>query len=57
EGASIEDNSYANSVSETLGALLALGYSEKEAESALSKVDKTETLENMIKNCLKVLMG
>lgn len=57
EGFETGDNSYANSVSETLGALLALGYSEKEAESALSKIDKTESLENMIKNCLKVLMG
>ncbi|MGL5354196.1 MAG: Holliday junction branch migration protein RuvA [Clostridium sp.] len=57
EGFDTGDISYANSVSETLGALLALGYSEKEAEVALSKVDKTESLENMIKNCLKVLMG
>ena len=57
EGFENMDQNYANSVSETLGALLALGYSEKEAESALKKVDKTESLENMIKNCLKVLMG
>lgn len=57
EGFENIDQDYVNSVSETLGALLALGYSEKEAESALKKVDKTESLENMIKNCLKVLMG
>lgn len=49
--------SSANTISEVLGALLALGYSEKEAETALKKVNKQETLENIIKECLKVLMG
>ena len=49
--------SNSNAIGEALGALLALGYSEKEAEAALKKVDKTDTLENIIKNCLKVLMG
>ncbi|TGY44501.1 Holliday junction branch migration protein RuvA [Clostridium sartagoforme] len=52
----IASNSTMN-IAEALSALLALGYSEKEAEAALSKVDKTESLENIIKNCLKVLMG
>ncbi len=47
----------ASNIAEALGALLALGYSEKEAEQSLKKVDKTDTLENIIKNCLKVLMG
>ncbi|MGG7212275.1 Holliday junction branch migration protein RuvA [Clostridium nigeriense] len=47
----------ASNIAEALGALLALGYSEKEAEIALKKVDKTDSLENIIKNCLKVLMG
>lgn len=51
------DINYANVVSETLGALLALGYSEKEAEVALKKVEKNDTVENVIKGCLKVLMG
>lgn len=46
-----------NVVGEALGALLALGYSEKEAETALKKVNKQETVENIIKECLKVLMG
>lgn len=56
---SIEDdiNNYANVVSETLGALMALGYSEKEAEMALKKVNKNDSVENVIKNCLKALMG
>lgn len=47
----------ASNIAEALGALLALGYSEKEAEASIKKVDKTDTLENIIKNCLKVLMG
>ena len=46
-----------NSVAEVLGALLALGYSEKEAESAIKKIDKHQSVENMIKECLRVLMG
>ena len=46
-----------NTVNEALGALLALGYSEKEAETALKQVDKTESVEDIIKDCLKVLMG
>ena len=47
----------ANTVGEALGALLALGYSEKEAETALKQLDKTASLEDIIKDCLKVLMG
>lgn len=49
--------SNANAIGEALGALLALGYSEKEAESALKKVNREETVENIIKECLRVLMG
>ena len=52
-----EENNNLSVVAEALGALLALGYSEKEAETALSKIDKTESLENIIKNSLKALMG
>ena len=37
-------------VSEVLSALIALGYSEKESEKVLKTIDKTETVENMIKN-------
>lgn len=44
-------------LSEALSALLALGYSEKEAESALRNVDKNESIENIIKASLKLLMG
>ncbi|MGL4772456.1 MAG: Holliday junction branch migration protein RuvA [Clostridium sp.] len=48
---------YASVVNEALGALLALGYTEKEAQTALKKVEKKDSVENIIKNCLKVLMG
>lgn len=44
-------------VSEVLSALIALGYSEKEAEKVLKTIDKTDTVENMIKNSLKALMS
>ena len=49
--------SNSNAIGEALGALLALGYSEKEAENALKKVNRQETVENIIKECLRVLMG
>ncbi|MGH4137468.1 Holliday junction branch migration protein RuvA [Clostridium sp.] len=42
---------------EVLGALMSLGYSEKEGEKALSATNKTLSLENMIKDCLKYLMN
>ncbi len=35
---------------------MALGYTEKEAQKALEKVDKTLSIENMIKESLKLLM-
>ena len=51
------DNENINVLSEALSALLALGYSEKEADVALKKADKGDSVENIIKNALKVLMG
>lgn len=42
---------------EVLGALISLGYSEKEAEKALKDINKEQSLENMIKDCLKYLMN
>lgn len=51
-----EDNNLM-AVSEVLSALIALGYSEKESEKVLKAIDKTETVENMIKNALKALMN
>ena len=52
EGVSVNNN-----VVEALGALLALGYTEKEAENALKNIDKTLSLEGIIKEALKILMG
>lgn len=53
----INDNSdYSFNINETLSALMALGYIEKEAQKALEKVDKTLSIENMIKESLKLLM-
>jgi holliday junction DNA helicase RuvA len=43
--------------SEVFGALIALGYSEKEAEKALKSVDKSVSIEDMIKKCLQFLMN
>ncbi|WML35768.1 Holliday junction branch migration protein RuvA [Clostridium sp. OS1-26] len=51
----IEENK--ESVTEALEALVALGYSEKEAQKALESVDKKESLENIIKSSLKFLMS
>ncbi|MFW2500528.1 Holliday junction branch migration protein RuvA [Clostridium diolis] len=52
-----KDNENVMALSEALSALIALGYSEKEAESALKKIDKNDSVENIIKNALKALMG
>lgn len=52
-----EDTNYALAINEASEALIALGYSEKEAEMALKKVDKESSVEDIIKSCLKVLMG
>lgn len=46
-----------NNISEAISALVTLGYTEKEAESAVSKADKTQSVENIIKSSLKILMG
>lgn len=51
------NENYAVKMNEALGALLALGYSEKEAELALKKANKEESVENIIKECLRILMG
>ena len=51
-----ENSDYSFNINETLSALMALGYTEKEAHKALEKVDKTLSIENMIKESLKLLM-
>ena len=52
-----DNENYAVKMNEALGALLALGYSEKEADLALKKANKEESVENIIKECLRILMG
>lgn len=52
-----DDENYAVKMNEALGALLTLGYSEKEAELSLKKANKEESVENIIKECLRILMG
>lgn len=44
-------------VNEVFGALIALGYSGKEAEKAVKAVGKDGTVEEMIKRCLRHLMS
>ncbi|MEW8994963.1 Holliday junction branch migration protein RuvA [Clostridium sp.] len=44
-------------LSEAVGALIALGYSDKEAEKAVEKADRSKSVEDIIKECLKILMG
>ncbi|WP_055668022.1 Holliday junction branch migration protein RuvA [Desnuesiella massiliensis] len=44
-------------LNEALEALIALGYSPKEAEKAISRCSKEESLEDIIKESLKYLMG
>lgn len=52
---SIEENT--ENISEALEALIALGYTEKEAQKALGAINKDDSLENIIKNALKFLMS
>lgn len=54
---SAQKTNYVATLNEALGALLSLGYTEKEAELALKKVNKEDSVEDVIKSCLKVLMG
>ena len=55
----VEESNLCNSnkLEEALSALIALGYTEKEGQKVLKSIDKNDTVENMIKNCLKMLMG
>lgn len=57
QGILIERTEDSQKMGEALGALIALGYSDKEAEKSLEKVDKTKSVEEIIKECLRILMG
>lgn len=54
---SVEAEAAEASSREAMYALLSLGYTEKEAAKALKEVDQKDTVENIIKKCLKYLMG
>ncbi|MPQ43027.1 Holliday junction branch migration protein RuvA [Clostridium tarantellae] len=56
ESIEIEEN-YSYKMQEVLAALMALGYTEKEVEKTINKVDKSGSIENMIKESLKLLMN
>jgi Holliday junction DNA helicase RuvA len=51
-----EDGTELNEEFEAVGALMALGYTRQEAVSAVSKVDKNNSIEEIIKQALKLLM-
>ena len=48
---------HSEKLAEAVGALMALGYSDKEAEKAVEKADRTKSVEEIIKECLRILMG
>ena len=51
------DLNKSNKLEEALSALVALGYTEKEGQKVLKTADKNDTVENIIKNCLRMLIG
>lgn len=60
ENSSCDDTNDAKNdakLKEALGALLSLGYSEKEADKALKAANSDDTVENIIKNALRALVG
>jgi holliday junction DNA helicase RuvA len=46
-----------SNLTEAMEALISLGYTEKEAEKALNNLDTEDSLENIIKKSLKILMN
>lgn len=50
------NNSKSDEGLEAIGALMALGYTRQEAAAAISKVDTTKGIEEIVKQALKVLM-
>lgn len=57
QGGNIEADENTGKASEALEALMSLGYSGKEAEKAMKTIDEKDSIENIIKNALKFLMG
>ena len=50
------NNIYSNNINEALSALMALGYTEKEAQKAVGMANVDKSVEDIIKECLKMLM-
>lgn len=57
DGETIQIEENTENASEALEALIALGYTEKEAQRALDSISKSDSLENMIKGSLRFLMS
>jgi Holliday junction DNA helicase RuvA len=57
EGIDSEGKESMENVTEAMEALIALGYSDKEAQGALKSADKKASIENIIKDALKFLMS
>ncbi len=57
EGLSVESKEQSSILSDALAALISLGYSEKEAATALKNIDVAAPLETIIKDALKQLMN
>ncbi|WBW99525.1 Holliday junction branch migration protein RuvA [Oceanirhabdus sp. W0125-5] len=53
----LDESSNISNAEEAAEALMALGYTQKEADKVLKKVDKSDTIENIIKESLKLLMN
>lgn len=57
DGNGLDESFNVDNTTEALGALVSLGYSEKEAQNAIENVNKNDSLESIIKQCLKYLMN
>ncbi|MBU3193553.1 Holliday junction branch migration protein RuvA [Clostridium algidicarnis] len=57
KGDNAEDKTFKNIQEEVVEALLSLGYTKREVESALKSLKPSDSVETMIKDCLKYLMN
>ena len=57
KGDNAEDKLFKNIQEEVVEALLSLGYTKREVESALKSLKPSDSVETMIKDCLKYLMN
>ncbi|MBU3203041.1 Holliday junction branch migration protein RuvA [Clostridium algidicarnis] len=57
KGDNAEDKTFKNIQEEVVEALLSLGYTKREVESSLKSLKPSDSVETMIKDCLKYLMN